>query len=213
MRENTHFKIASCAIYYTFAVGQPHNMIPTILEYDIALFHFINTALSNPVFDFLLPFFRNKYFWAPLYGFIAIFLAVNFTKNWWKIILFALIAIALSDQISSSFIKPVVHRLRPCRDLLNTEYVRLIVNCGSGYSFPSSHAANHFAFAMFFFRLFPNKWVLTAGMLWAAAICFAQVYVGVHYPLDVFGGMLLGLFIGSIVAGWCKIILGKPLSA
>jgi undecaprenyl-diphosphatase len=184
-------------------------MIPTILEYDIALFHFINTSLSNQVFDFLLPLFRNKYFWAPLYGFIAAFLAMNFTRDWWKIILFSIVAIALSDQISSSFIKPLVHRLRPCRDLLNSEYVRLIVNCGSGYSFPSSHAANHFAFVMFFFRLFPNKWILTAGMFWAATICFAQVYVGVHYPLDVSGGMLLGLFIGSIVASWYKFIIDR----
>lgn len=175
-----------------------------LLQYDTEIFYFINTTLSNSLFDSILPWIRNKYFWAPVYGFIAVFLAVNFPKNWWKIILFAIIAIYISDQISSTFIKPMVHRLRPCKDLLNIEHIRLLVSCGSGYSFPSSHAANHFAFAIFFFRIFPNKWVLISGMLWAAAISFAQVYVGVHYPLDVLGGMLLGLFTGNMVAKWAK---------
>jgi undecaprenyl-diphosphatase len=178
-------------------------MIDFIQQSDISIFHFINSTLSNSFFDFLMPWLRNKFFWAPLYCFVMAFLAINFPNNWWKIIFFAILTIFISDQISSSFIKPLVHRLRPCRDYLNIEYIRLLVGCGSGYSFPSSHAANHFAFAMFFYRLYLNKWILVLGMFWAAIISFAQVYVGVHYPVDVFAGMLLGLFIGGIVANWC----------
>lgn len=178
----------------------------TILQLDAELFYFINTTLSNSFFDTILPWIRNKYFWAPLYAFVAVFLAINFPQNSWKIILLVIVVIFVSDQLSSTIIKPLVHRLRPCKDLLNIEHLRLLISCGSGFSFPSSHAANHFAFAMFFFKLFPNKWVLFLGMFWAAIISFAQVYVGVHYPLDVLGGMALGLFCGNIIAE-----LGEPL--
>ncbi len=181
----------------------------TLLQLDVELFYFINTTLSNSFFDALLPWIRNKYLWAPLYAFVAVFLAVNFPRNWWKIILLAIVVVFISDQLSSTIIKPLVHRLRPCKDLLNIEHLRLLVSCGSGFSFPSSHAANHFAFAMFFFRLFPNKWVLASGMFWAASISFAQVYVGVHYPLDVIGGMVLGLFCGNIISSLGKSWLNR----
>lgn len=105
-----------------------------------------------------------------------------------------------SDQLSSHLIKPWVMRLRPCCEpLLRGKIHHLIESC-NGYSFVSAHAANHFALAYFFVHLFHyanSRW-LTLFYFWAFAIAFSQVYVGVHYPLDVFCGAILGLIIGRI---------------
>ncbi|MEY2901476.1 MAG: hypothetical protein RLY89_582, partial [Bacteroidota bacterium] len=81
--------------------------------------------------------------------------------------------------------------------------VRLLLpNCGSGYSFTSSHATNHFAFAVFIFITMGQvlgKWKW-AFLFWAGSVAYAQVYVGVHYPIDVLVGGLLGTLIGFISA-------------
>lgn len=78
--------------------------------------------------------------------------------------------------------------------------VHIIVPCGSGYSFPSSHAANHFALGVFMAITLKDKikniWWWT--MIWAAAVAYAQVYVGVHFPFDVFCGGLLGAGVGRL---------------
>ncbi|MBK8556199.1 MAG: phosphatase PAP2 family protein [Lewinellaceae bacterium] len=79
-----------------------------------------------------------------------------------------------------------------------TEVVIRRVSCGGGYSFTSSHAANHFAVAVFLAAVFGglSRWLRPGLLLWAAVISFAQVYVGVHYPGDVLAGALLGAIIG-----------------
>ena len=111
---------------------------------------------------------------------------------------FNILLIFVSDQISSHVIKPFVGRLRPCNEILIKDYVRLLANCSSGFSFPSSHATNHFALAFFLIVLFNKryKWVFPVLFFWAFAISYSQVYVGVHYPLDILTGGFLGTIIG-----------------
>jgi membrane-associated phospholipid phosphatase len=81
-------------------------------------------------------------------------------------------------------------------------HIRLLVACPAGYSFTSSHAANHFGMASFFFFTFRHiisKWAWMP-FVWAFFIVYAQVYVGVHYPLDVLGGAALGMLIAWTLA-------------
>lgn len=80
--------------------------------------------------------------------------------------------------------------------------LRLLVRCPSGFSFISNHAANHFGMAVFLFlslRHLVKNWIWFV-FLWAASIGFAQVYVGVHYPSDIAGGMLIGIIYGTITS-------------
>ena len=123
-------------------------------------------------------------------------------------ILFLGLTFGCTDFISSSLIKPTVQRLRPCNDPEIKSDVKNLVDCGSGYSFPSSHASNHFGLAVFLIVLFFSKWklILPIGLLWAASISFAQVYVGVHYPIDILAGAMLGGMIGFIMG---KILLAS----
>ena len=171
-----------------------------LLALDRIVFELINTKLSSNILDAILPPIRNKYTWVPLY---VILLAGLLWKYRWRgavILGFVLLTVFLSDQISASIIKPMVQRLRPCQ---NPELsVKLLVSCGSGFSFVSSHASNHFGIAVFLgqrFRRFSP--VYPIALLWAAVVSIAQVYVGVHYPLDIIGGVLVG-FLCAGITGW-----------
>lgn len=170
-------------------------MIDFLKQFDQQLLLLINRGFANSFFDFLLPLMRSKYFWSPLYIFlIAYIFKTNTSKKGLLTIGFILLTFALTDFISASVIKESVQRLRPCNDPEIMGYVRSLVGCGSGYSFVSSHATNHFGIAFFLGLYFVEyRWVGIAFKVWAAVISFSQVYVGVHYPLDVFFGMLLGI--------------------
>lgn len=175
-------------------------LLQKLQEWDQWLFLQINNHQSNTYFDNLMPFLRNSYFWAPVYLFLLIFVILNYKHRggWWWILLF-IGTVSLTDMISSKLIKESVERLRPCQDPELMYQVRLLVNrCSGGYSFTSSHAANHFGMAIFFFittRPLINRGAYLV-FLWAALIGYAQVYVGVHYPLDILGGAVLGLLTG-----------------
>ena len=183
-------------------------MLEQLIQFDQNLFFTINHGLSNSFFDWLMPALRNRFFWTPLYLFIIIFSIRTYGKQGWIMILFLALTFGCTDFISSSLIKPTVQRLRPCNDPEIKSDVKNLVDCGSGYSFPSSHASNHFGLAVFLIVLFFSKWklILPMGLLWAASISFAQVYVGVHYPIDILAGAMLGGMIGFIMG---KILLAS----
>ncbi|TNE69651.1 MAG: phosphatase PAP2 family protein [Bacteroidetes bacterium] len=170
---------------------------------DVTIFRWINDYSSNALFDLMLPFWREKLVWAPLYLFLVVFIVRNIP--WRKAVLFLLgllLVVGLSDFTSSTLIKKNVQRLRPCNDPVVREVVVLRVPCGSGYSFTSSHATNHFAVAVYLSLLLGSlsPWIRPVLLLWAAGVAYAQVYVGVHYPGDVAAGALLGVLIGWGVA-------------
>ena len=170
-----------------------------ITTIDKFVFLLINNTFSSPVFDSIFPIYRESNTWVPLYLFLFVFIVFNFRWKAVPWILFFLVTVGLCDQISSSFIKEFFGRLRPCRDPDFNEHVRLlVVYCPGSGSFTSSHAVNHFgmaAFIVFTLGHYLQKWKW-AFWFWAASIAYGQVYVGVHYPLDVIGGALLGTGIG-----------------
>ena len=177
-------------------------MITELLQWDTELFLKIHRGLSNDFFDWILPLVRNRFFWSPLYLFIVIFCIKQYRKTGVYIIAMLLLTFALGDGISSKLIKPNVGRLRPCNEPALSDQIIRRVPCGRGKSFPSSHATNHFGIAVLLICIFYRKWrwILPLGLAWAFIISFAQVYVGVHYPIDVTTGAILGTTIGLLCA-------------
>lgn len=175
-------------------------MLDQLIALDKEAFLVINQGMGNLFFDWLMPILRNPYTWAPLYLFLIIFCIKNYGKRGALVIIFLLITFGIADSVSSSVVKPAVGRVRPCNDVMFKEEVTVRVRCGGGYAFTSSHAANHFALALFLIMVFYDRWkhIIWLGLLWATAISFAQIYVGVHYPLDIVGGALLGCSIGFL---------------
>ena len=175
-----------------------------LLQFDQYLFQMINSQWTNSWLDTLMPLLRNKYVWLPFYTFIISFVLINFEKKGLFFLLFGILTITISDTMSSQVIKKSIKRVRPCNDILVKDTVELRVHCGGGYSFTSSHAANHFALALFIIFTLGKyrRWIPWVLILWAGSIGYAQIYVGVHYPFDVIIGSLLGIFIGTFVASF-----------
>ncbi len=157
-----------------------------------------------------MPYWRSKYLWAPLYLFLLCFLLINFGRKGGFLVVTALLTIVIADTVSSQLLKKQVQRLRPCRTEQLAQDLHLLVPCGSGYSFPSSHATNHFALALLLIVTLRRRfrWIVFPLLLWAASIALGQVYVGVHFPLDVIGGALLGTAIGSAMGYWFRRVHG-----
>ncbi|MGF7082627.1 phosphatase PAP2 family protein [Mucilaginibacter sp. UYCu711] len=174
-----------------------------LLQLDRHLFHFINHDLSNSFFDVLMPVLRNPSTWIPVYVFIFIFCLWRYKKQGVIIIVLLALCFGVADFGSASVIKSTYQRVRPCNDPAMASTIISRIACGTGYSFPSAHASNHFAISVFLIMVFYRryKWVLPAALIWAAAISFAQVYVGVHYPVDVITGAIYGTLVG-LLFGW-----------
>lgn len=185
-----------------FASHAVKTMPDFLLQFDRHLFHLINHDLANPFFDSVMPWLRGPKNWIPLYIIAIVFLIWKFKKTGAVIIVFLALAAGTADFTSDHLIKLAVARARPCQDPIVSKTDDLRVACGTGYSFPSIHAADHFAVAAFAILLFYRRWrwIWFWGILWAGLICFAQVYVGVHYPIDVFCGALYGWFIGWLLS-------------
>jgi undecaprenyl-diphosphatase len=132
-----------------------------------------------------------------------VFIVINYgTKGWWWCLLF-LCTIAVADMVGARIFKVGFERLRPCQDPDFLMDVRLLLkHCSGSFSFISNHAANHFGIATFisvtFYANF-KKWIYLS-YAWAFLVAYAQVYVGVHYPLDVLGGAALGTAAGVFTA-------------
>lgn len=176
------------------------NVWTGLKEWDRDLFIKLNSEWTNSFFDWLLPWLRNSSLWIPLYVFLFFFVALNFkSKSQWWVLLF-IATVALTDMTGTYLFKHNFERFRPCRDPEMISYFRLLLkDCGGGYSFISNHAANHFGMATFFYisfrKILPRlAWIAFA---WAGLIAYAQVYVGLHYPIDVICGAILGLLVGS----------------
>ena len=174
-----------------------------LIAIDKSLFYLINGRWHHPFLDALLPLVRTSQLWYPLYLFLILLVLTNFNKGRWAWVLFFGLVPVISDFISSDIIKEHFFRLRPCNDLTMQDQLRFLLSYRpQSSSFTSSHAANHFALATFFYftlKDYVGKWS-KLFFLWAFMICWAQVYVGVHYPIDVIFGGLIGFLIGWIVS-------------
>jgi len=174
----------------------------SLIQLDEQLFHIINHDWQNAFLDAVLPYWRDKKTWIPLYVLLAVFVVYKFKIKGLYFVLALALTVGVADMMSSKVLKQNVKRLRPCNNAELPFEVRAFDGCGGGYSFTSSHATNHFAIAMFISMTLGQYYrrIRLPFFLWAATIALAQVYVGVHYPLDVLCGALLGSLLAYILA-------------
>ena len=197
--------------------GQSISLLEKVKAFDYKLFSKINGEWHNSFFDALFPFTRETFFWAPFYFFLLLFVIINFKKFGWLWAFFLILNVFVSDYVSSTLIKEFIFRLRPCHDPAVAYSIRFLVRyCPISSSFTSSHAANHFAAAMFIFTTLRQK--VSIGKWWAVIFfwafipSYAQVYVGVHFPTDILGGIFVGLLLGYLIASSFNRIVSKKFT-
>ncbi len=171
-------------------------MIDFLYSIDVTVFFFINHTIANPVFDWLLPFItdfnKNKLILSIILVF-TLYILWKGGRTGRITIAILVLTIIVSDQLNSSILKNIFGRIRPCRAL---DGVRMLVDCGGGLSFPSSHAVNNFAGAAVISHFYKSqKWYWFS---FASLVAFSRPYVGVHYPSDIIVGGVLGFCIGII---------------
>ncbi|MDA3816706.1 MAG: phosphatase PAP2 family protein [Prolixibacteraceae bacterium] len=168
-------------------------MFEWLNQIDTQFFLSLNGAAS-PFFDRFFAFFTSKETWYPLYILLMFLIVRKYKMQSLWVILFFIVLIVLSDQISG-LIKDLVGRLRPTHEPLLEGLVHNPTKSGGYYSFLSSHATNSFALAVLTGFVSQRKRLWIAFLLWAAVTSYSRVYVGVHYPFDIICGAILGVLI------------------
>ena len=182
-------------------------MLNKIIELDKALMIFFNKSITNSLFDFIMPIITSKDFLTVIGTLLIFYLAVFCGKKGKIAILVLIFAAGASDAICAQIIKPWVGRIRPSHEF--NEFINLLVSKGGKWSFPSNHAANSFAFATVLSYFFEQKKVVLFAL--ASIIAFSRVYVGVHYPLDIICGAIIGYILSWMVLSLWIIIKMREL--
>ncbi|MBE9527603.1 MAG: phosphatase PAP2 family protein [Proteobacteria bacterium] len=158
----------------------------SIIKFDHTLFTLFNSTLKAGFLDVLMPFITED---LNLFIIIVLILAGLFglyrrrdTSGLFTLILLIIISDGLVQRL-----KELIGRARPC---ISIESAELLVGCSSSYSLPSGHATNIFAAMLFISLRYPK--LAPVLMAFACIVAYSRVYVGVHYPVDVAAGALLG---------------------
>ena len=166
-----------------------------MLSLDQSLFVFINSTLSNSLFDTIMPWItdlhKNKLFVMIFVPALLLFWGYKKRLKMIPVLIGTIACVGATDLFTYRVLKPTFKRQRPPAV---EKVIQLRTNRYAGFSFPSNHAANNFAAASFLSLCYPALSVPLYAV--ASLVAVSRVYVGVHYPGDVFVGGLLGLLFG-----------------
>ncbi len=168
-----------------------------VIQYDKDLLVFINGMGSENWDGFWLA-ITNQLSWIPLYllFFYLIFKALGWKKGLGLVLLMALM-VTFSDQFTV-FLKNYFERLRPNRDPSINEIIRILKN-NSSFSFVSGHATTSSAVTLMMHLTLKKHYNYTIlFFIWPIMFSYSRMYLGVHFPLDVTMGAILGLLMGYL---------------
>ncbi|WP_394749815.1 phosphatase PAP2 family protein [Spongiimicrobium salis] len=171
-----------------------------LIQFDKELFLYLN-GLGNTTWDGFWMFITGKWNSIPLYLGLAFFSFKQLgLKRTVIMLVFVALMITATDGLAN-FFKYGVARLRPCHDPEINSLMRLVkASCGGKFGYFSGHAVNSTAIAFFFVHLFWSKFKYLGIflLLWMILVSYSRIYIGVHFPLDVLTGIVIGLFLSYL---------------
>lgn len=188
-------------------------IICRLSAFDEELLLLIN-GLHTPILDSFMWFVSDKWVWIPFYVLLACFVVRHYSWHHGFLCLLMIAAtIAATDQTCASFLRPLLARLRPSNpDNPISSLIHIVNNYHGGrFGFPSCHAANSFALAAFLSLCFRNKYITISMAIWTTLLVYSRLYLGVHYPSDILGGMAVGGFYALTFYGVFR-MLTSPMS-
>lgn len=179
-------------------------MFDMFIAWDQRAFHLINGTWHHPVLDVLFPFITDPAHFTPLLTAVALTLLVWGNGRVRRFVCIAGLGLLVADAVSTYLFKYTFLRARPCTIL---EGVRLLAGCTASPSFPSNHAVNVSTLATLVALYIRPLWMPAAAT--ALLVAYSRVYVGVHYPLDVLAGCLLGVAIALLLSQAMSFLLRR----
>ncbi len=175
-------------------------MLDTLIDLDSQLLLFFN-SFHTPFLDRFMMLFTSRFIWAPMYALILLLFFKKYNPLRAGVFVVMLVAaIALTDQTCATLLRPMFERLRPS-NLANplSESVNIVDGYRGGrYGFPSCHAANSFALAIFLSLVVRRRGFTLVIFGWAALNSYSRMYLGVHYPGDILVGASIGSAFGYV---------------
>ena len=211
-------------------------MIDLLNTWDHELMLLMNGD-GGAFWDQLWYIYSGKFTWIPLYALLLWQMHKYCKKNnaniaYWRhlaICVFSIVLLILiSDQLASGVIKPLVCRPRPSHEPGLMDMLHYVNDYHGGmYGFVSSHASNSLALALWLgWLLFDRKEQLSGIItpkykfartfqvlliVWALLNCYSRTYLGVHYPGDILGGLIIG-YLAFLIVRWIYIYICKRIS-
>lgn len=186
-------------------------MIETLQQLDQNILLFFN-GMHNEFFDNFMYAFSGKFIWIPMYASILFVMFKRFSMR--QVLMLALgiaLTITLADQICATVIRPVFERMRPSNTANPLSALIHIVNDyrGGRYGFPSCHASNSFALAVYASLMLRHRSFTWFIFGWAIINCYSRMYLGVHYPGDLLVGGIIGAASGFVCYNLTKFVACK----
>lgn len=173
-------------------------MYDLIMSIDKSILDFIAKYLQSPLLDKIMPFISKLGNMGMIWIIISIIFIVS--KKYRKAGILAICSLLITSLLGEALLKNIIARPRPFVGMPNIE---LLIPKPSSYSFPSGHAASSFAVVGAFAKIIDNKRIIIPLVLLACAIAFSRLYLMVHYPSDILGGIVLGLISANIAYKYC----------
>ncbi|REG91445.1 phosphatase PAP2 family protein [Algoriphagus antarcticus] len=182
-------------------------MIEQIKTWDEEIFLWLNSFHTDWL-DALMFQLSQTFIWIPFYLILFYFIYKVDSKRTWWVLGGVAMTILIADQVTSGLMKPFFERLRPCHDERWNLVIHNYGRCGGLYGFASSHAANTFGLAVFLNLKMKGKLRFLPWLfLWAAVVSYTRIYLGVHYPMDILVGALVGA--AAALISWFLIVFAK----
>jgi len=163
-----------------------------IEKIDNSILYFIQINMRSDILDKIMPLITSLGSGLTIWALIGIILVIK--RKYRKYGIMVILALILCFIIGNLTLKPLVARIRPFNAAPFLDI--LLIKPPTDFSFPSGHAMCSFASGVVIFYM--NKRIGIFALILGTLMGFSRLYLYVHYPSDVFCGMVIGILIGII---------------